>query len=121
MRSFVFVSTGHLLLRSIWILSDHRAKRGERLVDIPFRMIGANLEANLLVAARHHGKIETRSEYAVLAQSARDPGRASGIAQHERHDRMIAGDGFKTELREPCAEARSRCLQPTKERASRRA
>src|SRR5262249_17661559 len=66
-------------------------QRIECRIDVIRRMIGADLEADFLVALRHHGVVQTGSEDVVTAQMSYQRRGACSVAQQQRHDRVLAG------------------------------
>src|SRR5262245_11330338 len=64
-------------------------------------MIGADLEADFLIALRHHGVVQTGSEDVVTAQMSHQRRGACRVAQQQRHDRCSPGRVSKPSLMSP--------------------
>ncbi len=58
-------------------------------------MSGRNLGANARLAAWHDGKRKPDDEYAFLQQRSRHLLRQSGVAQHDRDDRVFTGENVE--------------------------
>src|SRR5215471_14706776 len=73
------------------IISRKSAERIECRIDVIRRMIGADLEADFLIALRHHGVVQTGSEDVMTAQMSYQRRGACSVAQQQWHDRVLAG------------------------------
>src|ERR1700676_1312201 len=75
-------------------------QRRQHLVDVGRGGRGVDLETDLLVAARHHRVGEAgRADTVGLEVLEQRPG-LGGVAHHQRHHRMLAGDGLVAEADE---------------------
>src|SRR6516162_3321324 len=64
-------------------------KRG---IDVFWRMVGADLKPDLLVALRNHRIIQTGGENAILVEMSDYRLRALGITEHQWYNRVLPGE-----------------------------
>src|SRR6516165_8262857 len=64
-------------------------KRG---IDVFWRMVGADLKPDLLVALRNHRIIQTGGENAILVEMSDYRFRALGITEHQWYNRVLPGE-----------------------------
>src|SRR5579883_2223496 len=70
---------------------------GDDLVELTGGVRGAHLRADACLAVRHDGEGEGDHVHARLEQPLGERDRARRIAQHDRHDRVLAGEEIVAE------------------------
>src|SRR5215831_18818724 len=95
---------GHDERTSCWLGKPRN--RVKRCIDVSRRVIGADLEPDLLVTPGHDRVVEPGGENALSAQVCNHRGSTWGVAQHQWHHRMLARQRLESQLDETFAKPR---------------